>query len=196
MTDSDSRVVKVVFVGDAGVGKTCIINTAVRRTFIGDSHPTVGTGFEKLAIGAPPNRTVFEIWDTAGQERYRSLTPRFFKQARAAVFVFDLTSHDSLGPLSFYLNGIRQVCPEGSVTISLVGNKTDLEDEREITLEEAIEVQKHLGARFYRECSAKNGAGVVDIFKDLANCQDLTTNERWSSIDIGQTAPEKKKCPC
>jgi small GTP-binding protein len=84
---------------------------------------------------------VFEIWDTAGQERYRSLTPRFFKQASAAIFVFDLTSEETIGPLTYDLDGLKQVCPQGPVVISFVGNKSDLEGERKITFEDALKVK-------------------------------------------------------
>jgi small GTP-binding protein len=194
MFDPDARVRKVVFVGDAGVGKTCIISSAVRRTFPNDTRPTVGTGFEKLTIGDGPNRTIFEIWDTAGQERYRSLAPNFFKQASAAIFVFDLTNADSIEPLNYFLNGLRQVCPEQGVTISLVGNKTDLDDLRVVTPAEAAELKERLGARFYRECSAKLGLGVLDIFKDLADCP--TTCQTLADIDISPASHPSDTCKC
>jgi small GTP-binding protein len=192
----DPKVVKVVFVGEAGVGKTCIINSAVRHTFNQDSRSTVGTGFEKLTIGEGSSRIVFEIWDTAGQELYRALTPRFFKQAGVAIFVFDLTSLNSLRSLTYYFEKLRQICPDGSVIISVVGNKTDLETKRSVKLEDVLEAKKCLSARFYRECSAKLGAGVIEIFEDVASCRDLVTNVCSGIINVDFPVQEQKSCNC
>jgi small GTP-binding protein len=97
---------KVVCVGDAGVEKTCLIHYAVFRTFLEQCRPTIYAGFEKLTVGEPPNQTNLELWDTAGQEVYRSLAPQFFKQASAAVFVFDLTRPETMAALPFYRDAL------------------------------------------------------------------------------------------
>jgi small GTP-binding protein len=142
------------------------------------------------------NRVTFEIWDTAGQERYRSLTPRFFKHASAAVFVFDLTSRNSLTPLSYYVERLRQACPEGSVMISLIGNKTDLEDDRQVSLEDALAAKETIGAQFYRECSAKAGAGVVEIFKDLASAPTIPLIGTYVMDEIVPATQDQSACSC
>jgi Ras-related protein Rab-5C len=182
MSGKKAQAKKVVCVGDAGVGKTCLIHTAVRHTFIEDSQPTVGSGFEKLTVpGDADGPITFEIWDTAGQERYRALTPRFFNRAVAAIFVFDITNSQSLPALRFYHESMSQVCPE-PIVIVLVGNKVDLEDKREVPLEDVLQIKDALGVSFYCETSAKTGQGVMEIFSSLARAPRIKESENQANV--------------
>jgi Ras-related protein Rab-5C len=195
MSAKKAQARKVVCVGDAGVGKTCLIHNAVRHTFIESSQPTVGSGFEKLTVpGDSDGPITFEIWDTVGQERYRALTPRFFKQATAAIFAFDLTNSQSLPALRFYSDALFRVCQE-RIVIVLVGNKVDLEDQRDVTLEDVLRVKDILDVSFYCETSAKTGQGVMDIFTYLAREPRIKQPASQANV-VPQEAEPEDKCPC
>ena len=88
---SDSESFKVVLVGESGVGKTSIITQFIDQTFQEDQQSTTGGTFSTKSVKCDGKTLKFEIWDTAGQERYRSLTKMFYKDANAAVLVYDIT---------------------------------------------------------------------------------------------------------
>jgi small GTP-binding protein len=197
MSSSNPLPCKVVFVGDAGVGKTCIIKSALGRVFNSATPPTVGTGFEKLPITRNSRDIVFEIWDTAGQERYQALTTYFFKGANAAVLVMDLTRPDTMDPLSVYLRKLYDSCSASGLVLILVGNKQDLETQRQITPAHITDLQQTLKIQYYIECSALTGKNVLDIFHTLADCPDLTFAQLNPGItELVRVKSDESTCSC
>ena len=94
---------KVVLVGESGVGKTSIITQFIDQTFQEDQQSTTGGTFSTKSVICDNTKILkFEIWDTAGQERYRALTKMFYKDANAAVLVYDITRKDSFEELQNY----------------------------------------------------------------------------------------------
>lgn len=111
----------------------------------------------------------FEIWDTAGQERYHSLAPMYYRGANAAVIVYDITSLDSFERAKKWVTELdKQAQPD--IIIALVGNKTDLQTQRQVSKEDAAsyaQQQDHPNL-ILMEASAKNGENVVEIFDAIA----------------------------
>ncbi|WLF79349.1 GTPase Ypt5 [Lodderomyces elongisporus] len=167
---------KLVLLGESAVGKSSIVHRFVKNTFDDMRESTIGAAFLTQSITIPETETTvkFEIWDTAGQERYKSLAPMYYRNANAALCVYDITSSSSFTKAQDWISELRKQAPEG-IVIALVGNKTDLEEEREVNQDEVEEYVTGLsngGAPEAKiitaECSAKSGDGVIEIFDKIA----------------------------
>ena len=159
---------KVVLVGETGVGKTSIISQFVEQTFQLDMQTTTGGSFSSKTLACDGGKLLkFEIWDTAGQEKYRSLTTMFYKDANAAVMVYDVTRKESFEELKNYWSGqIRDSSPE-NIILAIAGNKSDLIEHEVVDEGEARDFAKELGAIFV-STSAKNSEGINNLFEEIA----------------------------
>jgi len=169
---------KLVLLGDASVGKSCIAVRFVRGDFFEFQEPTIGAAFMTQTLNVPSKQVIvkFEIWDTAGQERYKSLAPMYYRGAAVAVVVYDVTSAASYDGARNWVSELERSCgPEkkDKMIIALLGNKVDLgEDARavETSAAKAFAVEKGL---LFAETSAKSGQNINDIFQEMANNLDL-----------------------
>jgi small GTP-binding protein len=153
---------KIVVVGDSGVGKSCFLIRFVRDTFDEDSQPTLGVEFLTKIVKTTSHTIQLQLWDTAGQELFRSVTSGYYRGSAGAVLMFDLTSHDSFESIDRWLQDIREVARTDVVTV-LVGNKSDLADQRKVTAAEAEAYAKEHNIA-YVETSAKSGTNVPETF--------------------------------
>ena len=159
---------KLVFVGDSGVGKTCIISCFIKGTFDDNSLAgTVSYSSKKLEIPEIGESIIFDIWDRAGQERYRSLTKFFFQGAKIAILVYDITRKETFDNLKN--EWYKQIKEHGDedVILGIAGNKSDLYDEEAVSEQEARDFAKSIGAVFSLT-SAQNNSGIDDLFRNLA----------------------------
>ncbi len=123
---ASTRVYKIIMIGDAGVGKTCLAERFVNSTIPSNVMPTVGHEFfQKIITLKNGSEVVVQIWDTAGQEKYRSMTMSHYKGAHAAVLVFDLTKEGSFKSTLTWLSEFQTNAPTNA-KVCLVGNKLDL----------------------------------------------------------------------
>ena len=156
---------KVVVVGDSGVGKTNLIKRFINDTFNKDSKATVGVEF--LSKTYLINQEVFkiEIWDTAGQERYKSITAAYYKGAKGAMIVYDVTNQTSFDNVDNWANEIKEKAAR-NINLMIVGNKTDLTDKIVVTSEVATEKAKALEIPIM-ETSALDSTNVKEAFYQL-----------------------------
>ena len=156
---------KVVIVGDSGVGKTNLIKRFFSNQFSLTTKATVGVEF--LSKSYRINEQVFkiEMWDTAGQERYKSITAAYYKGAKGALVVFDTTMKSSFENIERWMEEIKEKAAK-DMKIMIIGNKTDLVEERVVNTEEALTKAKELQAPIM-ETSALNGSNVKEAFYDL-----------------------------
>ena len=156
---------KVVIVGDSGVGKTNLIKRFVTNSFNQNSKATVGVEF--LSKSYRINDQVFkiEMWDTAGQERYKSITAAYYKGAKGALIVYDITQKTTFENISKWMTEIKEKSSK-DMKVMIIGNKTDLKDERQVTTEEASLKAQDLGAPIM-ETSALDASNVKEVFYDL-----------------------------
>jgi small GTP-binding protein len=167
---------KVVLVGESGVGKTSIITQFIEQTFQEDQQSTTGGTFSTKSVICDNNKTLkFEIWDTAGQERYRSLTKMFYKDANAAVLVYDITRKDSFEELkSYWAEQIKESTPP-NIIIVIVANKADLLEQETVNEEEARKFAGDMGALFV-STSAKTMETINQLFIEIAKKYTGSTN--------------------
>ena len=160
---------KIGFLGDASVGKTCIISRFINNTFDKEKPCTVSAYFESKKLKIDPfNEADLKIWDTAGNEKYRSLAKNYLRDSDGIVFVFDLSNKTSFDDLDSWVDEIKDIVDEEAVRI-LAGNKCDLSDIK-VSREEINKYAEEHNMK-YLEISAKEGINIESLFEILAtNC--------------------------
>ncbi|KAL7532278.1 hypothetical protein ACHAXR_004533 [Thalassiosira sp. AJA248-18] len=158
---------KLVFLGDQSVGKTSIITRFMYDNFDRHYQATIGIDFLSKTMYLEDRTVRLQLWDTAGQERFRSLIPSYIRDSSVAVVVYDVTNRASFLNTSKWVEDVR--AERGNdVVICLVGNKTDLgNDKRQVSTEEGEE-KASKDDLLFMECSAKAGYNVKSLFRKLA----------------------------
>ncbi|KAL9544840.1 hypothetical protein MBANPS3_007424 [Mucor bainieri] len=156
-------VFKLVVVGDSGVGKTNLLGRFVHDTFDFASKSTIGLDLTIKNMEIKGKRVRAQIWDTAGQERYRSITKR---GSVGALLVYDITKRESFDNLGRWLNELRINEAHPDSLVMLVGNKSDLDSQRAVTQEEAMNYAEKNGLMFM-ETSALESINVEKAFESL-----------------------------
>jgi small GTP-binding protein len=142
LNDEDYDIIfKVVLVGDSGVGKTNILLRYTKNEFNLDSKATIGVEFFSKKFELNNYNIKAQIWDTAGQERYKSITNAYYKGAKGALVVYDITKRGSFDSIDKWIPELRNN-GDSQITIILVGNKCDLKEQREVSIEEGQEKAK------------------------------------------------------
>ena len=184
---------KVVLVGESGVGKTSIITKFIDESFQEDQQSTTGGTFSTKSVICDGGKILkFEIWDTAGQERYRSLTKMFYKDANAAILVYDITRKDSFEELkNYWAEQIKESSPEGIILV-IAANKSDLFEHEAIEESVARDFAQQLGA-IYITTSAKNSEGINNLFEEIAKKHTGSSTITIKKEDDGDEVPEEGK---
>ena len=198
---------KILLVGDSGVGKTTLLLKYVDNQF-SDSHiTTIGVEYKDKEIMVKDKKVNLQIWDTSGQERYRSITKNFYRNANGIIFVFDVTKKESFDHLKDWLNDSSE--QENDFKKLVVGNKTDLIEKRVINKEtmEFFAEKENKNIKSF-ETSAKDGTNVDKIFQEiaeliLANKTDEEINQEFvmrphssSSLSKDGQVTDNKKNKC
>ena len=164
----DEESIKVVLIGESGVGKTSIISQFTKGVFNQDLISTNGATFStKKKEFKDLNKILsFEIWDTAGQEKYRSLAKMFFKDAAVALIVYDITSKKSFDEIkNYWMNLVKENGPK-QIIMYIVGNKCDLSEKEVVNEDEVREYADKQNVSFYLT-SAKNSIGIDELFDEI-----------------------------
>jgi len=169
--DDDNKVVrfKITVIGESGVGKTSMVSRFINNEFDstilssnGQSYGSKELKFEDI------NNTyiTLDIWDTAGQEKYRSLVKSFYKDADAAILVYDTTVTKSFEEMKKYWYEQIKEHSKKNIVIAIAGNKCDLVDDEQVKEEDAREFAKEIGAIF-KLTSAITSVGIYELFKKI-----------------------------
>ncbi|KAI8981612.1 small GTPase superfamily [Mycotypha africana] len=163
---SPLRKYKLVFLGEQSVGKTSLITRFMYDTFDNTYQATIGIDFLSKTMYLEDKTVRLQLWDTAGQERFRSLIPSYIRDSSVAVIVYDISNRQSFMNTSKWIDDVRAERGD-DVIIVLVGNKSDLSEKREVTVEDAEKRSKELNVMFI-ETSAKAGHNVKTLFRKIA----------------------------
>ena len=165
MSQEYDFLMKLILVGDSGVGKTNILSKYLKNNFDPDSKATVGVEFGTKNIEIDNKKIKVQIWDTAGQERYKSITSTYYKGAKGAFIVYDITRKSTFDNIDKWIGDLKNNGDENMI-VYLVGNKSDLNDMREIRKDEAMTKSEKYNIAF-SETSALYGDNIHKIFQDL-----------------------------
>ena len=176
---------KVVLLGEAGVGKTCIISRFVSDTYNEDTISSLSAQFiSKTLEFKDYNKAIkFDIWDTAGQERFRALAKIFYKDAKVICLCYDITSKKSFEELrDYWYEQQTKLNVDGNPIFAVVANKSDLYENQQVKDEEGEAFAKSIDGIF-QSTSAKSKKGIEDLFNNIG-CKffdpNFDTNARES----------------
>lgn len=183
---------KIVFLGDQGVGKTSIITRFMYDSFDKLYQATIGIDFLSKTMYLEDRTVRLQLWDTAGQERFRSLIPSYIRDSSVAVVVYDITNRASFLNTSKWIEDVRNE-RGNDVIIVLVGNKTDLNERRQVSVEEGEDKSNKEGIMFI-ESSAKAGFNIKSLFRKLATAlpgMEAAAAPTNNLVDIKLSAPKR-----
>ena len=172
-----SQMFKMILYGGQEVGKSSILQNFTDKKFDSNYSPTIGIEFGSRTLEVNGEKVKIQCWDTAGQERYSAITQAYFKGSSIVLYVYDITNKDSLSKVKNLHESSKSKYEPNSV-IGLVGNKNDLEEQRNVTRQEAIQVAEEIGAFYFGDISA---ASLDDKMEELF-------------INLAIKAIEKKNC--
>ncbi|XP_030455671.1 ras-related protein Rab11A [Syzygium oleosum] len=189
-------VFKVVLIGDSAVGKSQILSRFARNEFSLDSKATIGVEFQTRTLLIQHKSVKAQIWDTAGQERYRAVTSAYYRGAVGAMLVYDITRRQSFDHIPRWLDELRSHADK-NIVIILVGNKTDLENQRAVPTEDAKEFAQKEGL-FFLETSALDATNVESAFLtvlteifNIVNKKSLVAGESQTNGNPASLAGKK-----
>ena len=147
-----------VFSGDSGVGKTSFMDRFVEGNHRAAYNATVGIDFKVRRLNIADKTVKLQIWDTAGQEKFNAITTAYYRQARAAIIMYDVTRPNTFANLRKWFrlleeNGRPDIC------VALVGNKSDQESQRQVSSQQGERLRQEQGCSFF-EASAKGDSNV------------------------------------
>ena len=171
---------KIIIVGDLSSGKTNIVTQYISHKFVQDSQPTIGVEMFNKDFQINEDKVSAQIWDTAGQEKYNALTSSYYKGAKGALVVYDITQESTFLKVEQFVKDLREKSDK-NVYMILVGNKIDLEENRKVSKEEGKILADKLKMGFF-EVSAKNGTGIEDLFKNLIDNVYEKNNREFKSM--------------
>ena len=190
MSGADS--VKVVLIGEAGVGKTSIIHQFTYHTFDPDCISSISAQFVSKTIDYQGYGAIkYDIWDTAGQERYRSMAKIFYKDAKVIVLVYDITSQNTFDGLkNYWYEQIKTNC-ENDAILAVVANKNDLYADQVVSDETGQRFADEIGAIF-QSTSALSDSGIGKLFEHIGR-KFIDTDYDYKDLDIKQKDKYERK---
>jgi len=159
--------IKLVLLGETTVGKTSIISVASDNPFTPDQSATVGACFHIKKMKAGNISIKFHIWDTAGQERFRALAPMYYRDAQFALLVYAIDNRESFDAIKDWHRQLQDDCSP-MPHIVLVGNKIDLVNARQVTMEEGRSLAKELNSMFFEVSAKEDTPGVCRMLEEIA----------------------------
>lgn len=183
---------KIVMIGDCGVGKTCVVQRFKSGTYVERHGNTIGVDFAMRTLTLNKKRVKLQIWDTAGQERFRTITQSYYRSAHGVIMAYDITKRSSFLHLPQWVDELRNYT-ESDIPFVLIGNKCDLEPEREVPFEEALALKEQIPELVaVLETSAREDTNVEKSFVTLATelirrCNDgfhlQQPNEKFNAVN-------------
>ena len=158
---------KVIIIGDSFVGKSSLINKAVKNEFETTYNATLGFEYFSFFVKFENTLLKLQIWDTCGQEKYQSLISNFYRNSSLAMMVYAINNKLSFKHIDYWLKEMRNLS-NPDVKMFLIGNKSDLENEREVSSEEAEKYAKEFEFSKFFETSAKSGFNTQELFLEAA----------------------------
>ena len=160
--------IKVILLGDTGVGKTSIINRYINNKFDPDNDNTLSSSFSTKEVIKNDVLYRLNLWDTIGQEKYNAITNILIKGSNIVILVYSIDSFSSFENIDFWYNSVKDILQEDKYILAIVGNKSDLikEDEAVVSEEEARNYAKGKNA-FFKLISAKEGQDGIKSLLDI-----------------------------
>ena len=193
---------KILLIGNSGVGKSSLLLRFSDDTFTGNFMPTIGVDFKIRTLEVDGKTIKLQIWDTAGQERFKTITSSYYKGAHGIIVVYDVTDKESFKNIDTWMNEIEKHASD-NVSRILCGNKCDLDDSRQVSMDEGKELADTYNIRFI-ESSAKDNANVEEAFtlmtkeikSRVVHTETKKTTSTGKRLNTRTASVKKKKDGC
>ncbi|CAG2108756.1 unnamed protein product [Medioppia subpectinata] len=198
-TGAPERTYKIIFIGDASVGKSTFILRLSKGYFATNLSTTLGVDFQMRTCNFDGMNIALQLWDTAGQERYRSITKNYFRKADGIMLLYDVTNEQSFLNVREWISTIEEAKTKG-VPVMIVGNKTDLrstlmaQDMKYVRAEDGYKIAQQYGLMFV-ETSCKDGQNIMTSIAELIKI--MTQNEDnliQSVLKLSEEKPKRFGC--
>lgn len=200
MTDIKSNsAIKVILLGESGVGKTSLINVTIGMEFNSKEEVTFINSYVEKKYEINNQTFYLHIWDTIGQEKYRQLTKLFFKNTKIVILVYDKSNMESFNAMDYWAEEVRNELGD-DIILALVGNKDDLDDKKDDVKENIAEqFAKKINSKFKRVSAKMNAKGFENFVKELLTDyinkygnEFMNNNGRITLVK--ETKKKKKNC--
>ena len=177
--------IKVILIGDAGVGKTNLINVSSGGQFNENEASSLSASYLKKQITIDGVKYTISLWDTIGQEKLRSLSKIFFKNSKIVIYVYDITNLESFKGLESWDNDVKEIIEDENIIKAIVGNKQDLYLKEEVSEDKVNDYAKTLNAKF-RLTSAKTDPKGFSYFLEELLKDYIYKNGKGGKGDTGK----------
>ena len=188
---------KLLVVGDSSVGKTNFVMRLINNEFSKNYMTTSGIDLKTTDIEIKNKKIHIQLWDTAGQEKYKAITKNLFLKVMGALIIYDITNEASYNNLKAWVKLIKEECGK-HMQLIILGNKSDLNDQRKISKDEAINYAKEQKIE-YIETSSKTGENVKKAVTMI--CENILENKELNDsssfvLDNSSFLTDKRKKRC
>ncbi|XP_003475518.1 ras-related protein Rab-19 isoform X2 [Cavia porcellus] len=199
---------KVILIGDSNVGKTCVVQHFRSGVYTETQQNTIGVDFTVRSLDIDGKKVKMQVWDTAGQERFRTITQSYYRSAHAAIIAYDLTRRSTFESVPHWIHEVEKY-GAANLVIMLIGNKSDLWQQRHVLFEDACTLAEKHGLLAVLETSAKESRNIDEVFVLMA--KELMARNRLqldsestmhslapesSPVLLAQVPCEKPCCSC
>jgi small GTP-binding protein len=187
------HLVKLLLLGDSDVGKSSLLMRFCEEKFGPNFVTTIGVDFKWKQVERNGKKLKLQVWDTAGQERFRTITPAYYRAAKGVVITYNVTNKESFDNVEYWIEDLAQH-GDAQVQRILVGNKSDLEDDRKVSKADGEALAAKNDMLFF-ETSAKLSTNVDEAFLQIA---DQVVEQRYPDYGFIPSPQDgaKKKCAC
>lgn len=187
------NIVKITIIGQIWCGKTSIISRYIYNNFSDGTQSTIGASYFSKKIETEKGIITLQLWDCSGQSRYESLMPMYLRNSKICLVVYSITDRNSFKKCQQYFDAVKM--HDNNIIIILIGNKLDLESDREVEYAEASHCATQNGAKYF-ETSAKTGENITDLFDYIVNSYNIPVNMfvESSTIKLEDESVLKNKC--
>ena len=202
MANNEKNIIKIIIIGEAGVGKTNLTNVYNNGKFSNESLSTLMASFISKIYKIGEVEYEIQLWDTPGQEKYRAITKLFYREAKICILVYDITKKITFESLDYWLESVKETLGNEPI-IAIVGNKNDLFDKEEVNGNEGKQYAKKIGALFYLSSAKDDAPGFSEFMESLVKTyverNNLDNSKDRKLINLNEKSSKKgskKKCDC
>ncbi|CAH2276543.1 Ras-related Rab-19 [Pelobates cultripes] len=158
---------KIILIGDSNVGKTCVVQRFQSGVFSDKHQNTIGVDFSVRSLNIDGKKVKVQVWDTAGQERFRTITQSYYRSAHGAIIAYDITRRQTFESVPHWIHEVEKY-GAANLMVMLIGNKSDMLEQRQILFEEACTLAEKHGLLAVLETSAKEARNIDEVFLLMA----------------------------
>ena len=194
--NGETRQIKIILLGESGVGKTCIINRYFENKFSADTESTLGSYSTTKTIVKNKIKYIVDIWDTTGQEKYHSITNLYIKGSNIVILVYSIDSKSTFDKLNYWYDSVKDKIEGDDYVLAVVGSKYDLFESEEVPDEEAKKYAEEKNAIFQLVSAKSNNEGVTKLFDTLIDefiNRYNNKERRGNHLTVSEAGKHKKK---